>query len=104
MVLQTSIKEENRNQGRYLGDLSVEISGVGTNPASGAKLLNEDGTEMSSGTRTITLKRTDKDFDDYNFNYNKVQLPYYNDYGTKNYTDNKVVTGWEVSFTGAKEK
>jgi hypothetical protein len=48
------------------------------------------------------LKRTDKDFDDYNFNYNKVQLPYYNDYGTKNYTDNKVVTGWEISFTGAK--
>ena len=102
MVLRTDINEKDRNQGRYLGDLSVVISGVGTNAASGAKLLNADGTEMSSGTRTISLKRTDKDFDDYNFNYNKVQLPYYNDYGTRNYTDNKVVTGWVISFTGAK--
>lgn len=101
MVLRTSYEEKDRNKGRYLGDLSVTISGVGTNAASGAKLLNENGVEIT-GSRTITLKRTDKDYDDYNFNYNKVQLPYYNDYGTKNYTDNKVVTGWEVSFTGAK--
>jgi hypothetical protein len=26
-----------------------------------------------------------------------VQLPYYNDYGTKNYTNYKVVTGWKIT-------
>ena len=46
---------------------------------------------------TLTLERTDKDFDRFNFNYDKVQLPYYNDVGTGNYTDNKVVTGWKIT-------
>ncbi len=78
-----------RNKGGKLGKtLSVTIrnstSGGQTAPA---------GANIST---TITLQRTDKDFDRYNFNYDKVQLPYYNDYGTKNYTDNKVVTGWKI--------
>ena len=48
-----------------------------------------------------SLNITDKDFKRYNFNYYKVQLPYYNDVGEGNYTDNKVVTGWEItSITG----
>ena len=76
-----------RNKGDLLGTLSVTISGVG------------DGApeEASLTPTTITLKRTDKDFDHYNFNYDKVQLPYYNDYGTGNYTKNKVVTGWKIT-------
>ena len=45
------------------------------------------------------LRITDKDPDHYNFNYHKVQLPYYT--GTDNYKlvngVYKVVTGWEVT-------
>ncbi len=50
---------------------------------------------------TIKLTITDKDYDHFNFNYGKVQLPYYNDYCNGNYTGNRVVTGWKiVSITG----
>lgn len=45
----------------------------------------------------LELTRTDKDFDRFNYNYDKVQLPYYNDVGTGNYTDNRVVTGWKIT-------
>ena len=48
-------------------------------------------------TTSLTLQRTDKDFDRFNFNYDKVQLPYYNDIGTGNYTENRVVTGWKIT-------
>ena len=49
-------------------------------------------------TGSLTLVRTDKDFDRFNFNYDKVQLPYYNDVGTGNYTENRVVTGWKITY------
>ena len=50
---------------------------------------------------TLTLERTDKDTTLFNFNYDKVQLPYYNDIGTGNYTRSRVVTGWKItSITG----
>jgi len=45
----------------------------------------------------LELTRTDKDFDHFNYNYDKVQLPYYNDVGTGNYTGGKVVTGWKIT-------
>ena len=48
-------------------------------------------------TTTLTLPRTDMDEDRFNFNYDKVQLPYYNDVGTGNYTENRVVTGWKIT-------
>ena len=48
-------------------------------------------------TSNLTLTRTDKDFDRFNYNYDKVQLPYYNDVGTGNYTENRVVTGWKIT-------
>ena len=52
-------------------------------------------------TTSLTLIRTDKDTTRFNFNYDKVQLPYYNDVGTGNYTENRVVTGWKItSITG----
>lgn len=55
---------------------------------------------IKTGKSQITLKRIDKDYENYNFNYDKVQLPYFNEVGTGNYTDNMVVTGWKVTVTG----
>ena len=69
-----------RNKGGKLGKtLTVHLSGTGIT------------------TSELTLQRTDKDFDRFNFNYDKVQLPYFNDVGTGNYTNNKVVTGWKIT-------
>ena len=87
--------KENRNKGQKLtsigsqGKLSVTIQN-GTDGPTGASI----------STSPLSLTITDKDPDHFNFNYGKVQLPYYNDVGTKNYTDNKVVTGWEVTVSG----
>lgn len=91
-------KEEDRYKGGKIGTLSVTISAPAgwTNKPSDAKLLDANGNEITT-SRTITLNRTDKDEARFNFNYDKVQLPYYNDYGTKNYTDYKVVTGWKIT-------
>lgn len=70
--------------------LAVTISGTKTTGGqswpSGASIT----------TTSLNLVRTDMDADRYNFNYDKVQLPYYNDVGTGNYTDNRVVTGWKI--------
>ena len=51
-------------------------------------------------TESLTLPITDKDPDNFNFNYHKVQLPYFNDVGTGNYMNGQVVTGWEVTVSG----
>ncbi len=58
-----------------------------------------------SGITTLSgVKVTDKDPNHFNYNYNKVQLPYYNDYRKDNYQGNRVVTGWDiVSVTGSNE-
>ena len=80
-----------RNKGGKLGKtLKVNIS-IGTGYPTDAAIT----------TSTLYLQRTDKDFDHFNFNYDKVQLPYYNDVGTKNYTGNKVVTGWKITSIDA---
>lgn len=81
-----------RNHGGKLDrTLSVTISGTKT----------DGGQTWPTGagitTGSLSLTRTDKDFDRYNYNYDKVQLPYYNDVGTGNYTGNKVVTGWKIT-------
>ena len=77
-----------RNHGGKLGrTLSVTISGIGTNAPEGASITDPD----------LTLYRTDKDTIRYNYNYDKVQLPYYNDVGTGNYTKYRVVTGWKIT-------
>ena len=75
-----------RNKGKKLGTLTVNIN-LGSGYPTGATLT----------TSQLTLDRTDKDYDRFNFNYDKVQLPYYNDVGTNNYTGNKVVTGWKIT-------
>ena len=77
-----------RNHGGKLGKtLSVSINSVGSNAPTGASIT----------TNSLSLQRTDKDFDRFNYNYDKVQLPYYNDVGSHNYTGNRVVTGWKIT-------
>ena len=82
-----------RNHGGKLGKtLSVTISMPNT-PTGGVGKPND----ASLQTTSLNLQRTDKDFDRFNYNYDKVQLPYYNDVGTGNYTGNKAVTGWMIT-------
>ena len=89
-----------RNKGGKLGELTVTIE-MGSG---GAQFGAPTGASISNSS--LTLNITDKDPIHYNFNYSKVQLPYYNDVGTKNYnkaSDNtyRVVTGWKItSITG----
>lgn len=74
------------NQGRKFGSLTINIRNASSGAPNGATIT----------TTSVTPNITDKDPVHFNFNYYKVQLPYYNDVGTKNYTDNKVVTGWKI--------
>ena len=80
-----------RNIGKNLGTLAVSISGVGSGAVYGAP------TGASITKSSLSLPITDKDYERFNFNYRKVQLPYYNDVGTGNYTENRVVTGWKIT-------
>lgn len=92
-VARTSVTE--RNNGKNLGTLTVNI-GLGTGYPEGATI--------KSGKSQITLQRTDKDCDDFNFNYDKVQLPYYSEVGTGNCKKNKVVSGWKITgMTGGTQ-
>ena len=52
------------------------------------------GATITTSTKYLVI--TDKAPDHYNFNYGKVQLPYYNEVGTKNCTGYRVVTGWKI--------
>ncbi len=88
-------KQQQRNQGRKFGTLTVNIQ-----MGSGGKVYGP-ATDAAITTPSLTLNITDKDPDHFNFNYYKVQLPYYNDVGTKNYNGNRMVTGWKiVNITG----
>ena len=80
--------EAHRNEGLKTGTLTVNIS-IGSGYPTGAAI--------KAGKSSITLTRTDKDFARFNYNYDKVQLPYYNEVGEGNYTGNKVVTGWKIT-------
>jgi hypothetical protein len=89
LILEDGMPQEvDRNKGGKIGTLTVHIGGKGSNSPSGASIIRRGA---------IILPRTDKDEDRFNFNYDKVQLPYYNDVGTGNYTENKVVTGWKIT-------
>lgn len=85
-------KQRDLTIGPKLSTLTVNIQmgsgGNGDTHPNGAEILN--------AKRQLTLNVIDKDPAHFNFNYYKVQLPYYNDVGTKNYTENKVVTGWKI--------
>lgn len=80
-----------RNKGGKLGTLKVNIR-----MGDGALFQKPEGAEIKISPSSLTLNITDKDPDHFNFNYYKVQLPYYNDVGTMNYTGNRVVTGWKI--------
>ena len=87
-------REEDRNKGGKFGTLTVNIQ-----MGDGAVYQRPSGAQIT--TSQLILNITDKDPDHFNFNYYKVQLPYYNDVGTKNYNGNRVVTGWKiVSISG----
>ena len=96
---ETAYDEANRNTGRKLtsegdgGVLHVTIQ-MG---AGGAQYPAPSGAGFKTGVASnFDLTITDKDFEHFNFNYGKVQLPYYNDYCVGNYTENRVVTGWKI--------
>jgi len=79
-----------RNQGRKLGTLSVTIV-----MGDGDQFEHPTGASITVPSRTLNI--TDKDSIHFNFNYGKVQLPYYNDVGMGNYTGYRVVTGWKIT-------
>lgn len=82
-----------RNHGGKLGKtLSVTVA---TSKSDGGQTWP---TGASITTTDLTLQRTDKDEDRFNFNYDKVQLPYYDEVGEGNYTGNRVVTGWKITY------
>lgn len=84
-----------RNKGGKLGELAVTIE-MGSG---GEQFDKPDGATITQSS--LTLNITDKDPEHFNFNYGKVQLPYYNDVGTKNYSGDRVVVGWKItSITG----
>ena len=86
-----TIKVEGVDQTLKIYVSNSKTDGGQTWPA-GASITNT----YRPGNSGLTVKRTDKDTANFNFNYDKVQLPYYNDVGTNNYTSNKVVTGWKI--------
>ncbi|MBQ3788941.1 MAG: hypothetical protein II849_09095 [Bacteroidales bacterium] len=88
-VSRTAVTEPYR--GRHLGTLTVNIA---TAKSQGKQDWPADATVNNT---SLSLARTDMDEPNYNFNYDKVQLPYYNDVGSGNYTGNRVVTGWIVT-------
>lgn len=92
-----------RNHGGKLGKtLSVTILTKSQKTTGGQSWPTATTSDVQ--TTSLKLTRTDKDFDRFNFNYDKVQLPYYNDVGTGNYTENRVVTGWKITaITAVKD-
>ena len=101
-VSRSSITE--RNKGGYIikdntvQTLTISFSMPGTPTGGQGK---PTGATIGSG---YTINRTDKDYNNFNYNYDKVQLPYYNQYGTGNYTGGKVVTGWMITgMTGGTQ-
>jgi len=97
---------EHYNEGRKLGTLTVNIQmddADNTSVPFHYPVDNSNNPLASISQTQLSLNVTDKDFDHddytsdyYDFNYKKVQLPYYNQVGEGNYTNNRVVTGWKI--------
>ena len=81
--------------GRLGRTLAVTIRTKSQKTNGGQTWPTASGSDVN--TKSLTLIRTDKDTVRNNFNYDKVQLPYYNDVGTGNYTERRVVTGWKIT-------
>ena len=88
-------RKSQRNHGRKFGTLAVTIQNSSVSSTSNTAPYGPPANANITKSDT-TLVITDKDSVHFNFNYYKVQLPYYNDVGTKNYTGNRVVTGWKI--------
>jgi len=97
---ETAYDDANRNKGRKLtGEGDGGVLHVTIQMGDGAVFNRPSAATIT--TSSVDLPITDKDFEHFNYNYGKVQLPYYNDYGTQNYKDGRVVTGWKItSITG----
>lgn len=93
---ETAYDEAHRCEGRKLtsegdgGVLHVTIR-MG---AGGDVYAPPTGASITKSSLNLTI--TDKDTAHFNFNYGKVQLPYYNEVGSKNYNGNRVVAGWKI--------
>mgnify|MGYP002623383781 CR=1 FL=1 len=91
----SELTQDNRNKGNKLksmgsnGELTVKIQS-----GSGGDVFNNTSATITTGSKELII--TDKDPDRFNFNFGKVQLPYYNEVGTGNYTNGRVVTGWKI--------
>ena len=90
-------KEEDRNKGGKLGTKTLSVTILTKSQKTDGGQSWPTATASDVQTTSLTLIRTDKDEDRFNFNYDKVQLPYYNDVGTGNYTEKRVVTGWKIT-------
>jgi len=89
--IDVNLSESGKVVGPVVGTLTVKVQ-----MGNGAVYEAPSGAAIKAEKSTLYLSITDKDPDHFNFNYYKVQLPYYNDVGTKNYTGNRVVTGWKI--------
>lgn len=85
--------ETDRNKGRKFGELTLKIQLDDDNDNS-LPFHHPDGAGITTLSKPLNV--TDKDYDNYNFNYKKIQLPYYCEVGTGNHTGNRVVTGWKI--------
>ena len=89
-----------KEQGKYPSIVNYDPSVAPETPEAVKTLtVNLSGTGIT--TTSLTIPITDKDPAHYNYNYHKVQLPYFNDVGTGNYTNNMVVTGWKITAIDA---
>lgn len=89
-------------QGKYTSVINYDPAKA---PATKEQIKTLHVTITGTGvTRSsVDLPITDMDPEHFNFNYHKVQLPYFNDVGQGNYTGNKVVTGWKITaISGGK--
>lgn len=97
-VVNIDVLDLENNSSNTIGT-TMETLKVKINMGSGAVYGPPIGAVITA--QEITLNITNKDPDHFNFNYYKVQLPYYNDVGTNNYRKasdgySRVVTGWKI--------
>ena len=99
-VLDKSVKQYPilKPQAKYPSIINYDETSL---PSQGTLTVNiQQGSGYPTGASIVVSSKnltiTDQDPENFNFNYHKVQLPYYNDVGTHNYTKNKVVTGWKI--------
>ena len=89
-----------KEQGKYPSIVNYDPNVAPKTPEA-VKTLTVNITGRDITIASLSIPITDKDPAHYNYNYHKVQLPYYNDVGTGNYTNNRVVTGWKITAIDA---